>query len=174
MTKQGLVHIYCGDGKGKTTAAMGLALRCAGHDEKVVVAQFLKDGTSGECRLLDALPNVQVLSCNPYGKFSFQMSQQEKTETRIAIGQVFASAVQAAQEARLLVLDEAMSAMTCGFLDTDVVVDFLRHRPAGLEVVLTGRNPPQAVTALADYISEIQKVRHPFDSGLAARDGIER
>ena len=82
MRENGLVHIYCGDGKGKTTAAMGLALRSIGHRKPVVIAQFLKDGTSGECRFLGALEHVTVLAANPVGKFSFAMTDTEKDVTK--------------------------------------------------------------------------------------------
>ena len=78
MRENGLVHIYCGDGKGKTTAAMGLALRSIGHHKPVVIAQFLKDGTSGECRFLGALDHVTILSANPVGKFSLCNERHRK------------------------------------------------------------------------------------------------
>ena len=74
----GLIHLYCGGGKGKTTAAVGLTVRCAGRGNKVVFAQFLKDGTSGECRVLAKLPDVTVMAANPVGKFSFRMTDAEK------------------------------------------------------------------------------------------------
>ena len=80
MTNKACVHLYCGDGKGKTTAAVGLAVRFAGRGGKVVLAQFLKDGTSGECRALAGLKNVTMLAANPCGKFSFQMSGEEKAD----------------------------------------------------------------------------------------------
>ena len=76
----GLIHIYCGGGKGKTTAAVGLTVSCAGRGNKVVFAQFLKDGTSGECRVLAKLPDVTVMAANPVGKFSFRMTDAEKRE----------------------------------------------------------------------------------------------
>ena len=78
----GLIHLYCGGGKGKTTAAVGLTVRCAGRGNKVVFAQFLKDGTSGECRVLAKLPDVTVMAANPVGKFSFRMTDAEKREQR--------------------------------------------------------------------------------------------
>ena len=78
MSETGLIHIYCGEGKGKTTAAVGLAVRHAGFGGKVVLAQFLKDGTSSECRALSKLENVTMLAANPCGKFSFQMTEEEK------------------------------------------------------------------------------------------------
>ena len=88
----GLIHIYCGDGKGKTTASVGLAVRCAGRGNKVVFAQFLKDGTSGECRVLAKLPDVTVMAANPVGKFSFRMTEAEKRETADALTRTFDAA----------------------------------------------------------------------------------
>ena len=91
MKTSGLVHLYCGNGKGKTTAAVGLAVRHAGHGGKVVFAQFLKDGSSGECRVLAKL-GVTVLAANPAGKFTFRMTDDEKTETAAALGRTFDAA----------------------------------------------------------------------------------
>ena len=82
----GLIHLYCGGGKGKTTAAVGLTVRCAGRGNKVVFAQFLKDGTSGECRVLAKLPDVTVMAANPVGKFSFRMTDAEKREPALPCG----------------------------------------------------------------------------------------
>ena len=140
----GLIHLYCGGGKGKTTAAVGLTVRCAGRGNKVVFAQFLKDGTSGECRVLAKLPEVTVMAANPVGKFSFRMTDAEKRET-----------------------------ISCGFLDEKTVVKFLETKPETLEVVLTGRGPSEALQAHADYITEMKMQRHPFEKGIAAREGIE-
>ena len=93
MKTSGLVHLYCGDGKGKTTAAVGLAVRHAGHGGKVVFAQFLKDGSSGECRVLAKL-GVTVLAANPAGKFTFCMTDEEKAETAAALGRTFDAAAE--------------------------------------------------------------------------------
>ena len=171
----GLVHLYCGEGKGKTTAAVGLAVRCAGHGGKVVFAQFLKDGTSGECRVLAKLPAVTLLAANPVGKFSFRMTDEEKQETAQALTRTFRAATDFAvrEQAQLLVLDEVCAAVSCGFLDEREVLDWLEHRPDTLEVVLTGRGPSEALQAHADYITEMTKRRHPYEKGIAAREGIE-
>ena len=171
----GLIHLYCGDGKGKTTAAVGLTVRCAGHGNKVVFAQFLKDGTSGECRVLAKLPNVTMLAANPVGKFSFRMTDAEKRQTADALARTFTAATDFAvrEHARLLVLDEVCSAISCGFLEEKAVVDFLETRPDDLEVVLTGRNPSENLQAHADYITEMKMRRHPYEKGVAAREGIE-
>ena len=170
----GLIHMYCGDGKGKTTAAMGLALRCAYYGEPIVIAQFLKSGASGEVQMLRNLPNVTYFGGNPTEKFSFQMSEDEKKEMACMEQALFTQAITCAQHARMLVLDEVAAAMSCGFLPKEMLVDFLQHKPQTLEVVLTGRNPPAEVLALANYVSEIQKVKHPFDAGMGAREGIEQ
>lgn len=176
MRKQGLVHLYCGDGKGKTTAAMGLALRSIGHRKSVVIAQFLKDGTSGECRFLSTLDHVTVLAANPVGKFSFAMTEAEKEQTKNAIGRTFDAATQFAvrEHTFLLILDEVCAAITCGFLEEDRVISFLQNKPDTLEVVMTGRDPSERLQAEADYISEICKRKHPYDRGIGAREGIEQ
>lgn len=176
MREQGLVHLYCGDGKGKTTAAMGLALRSIGHRKPVVIAQFLKDGTSGEVRFLSTLEQVTVLAANPVGKFSFAMTEAEKEQTKNAIERTFNAATQFAvrEHAFLLILDEICAAITCGFLDEDRVISFLQNKPDTLEVVMTGRDPSDRLQEEADYISEICKRKHPYDRGIGAREGIEQ
>ena len=174
MKNSGLVHLYCGDGKGKTTAAVGLAVRHSGRGGKVVFAQFLKDGTSGECRVLAKL-GVTVLAANPVGKFSFRMTEEEKAETAAALGRTFDAATGFAvrEKATLLVLDEVCAAVNCGFLPEKTLTEFLESRPDSLEVVLTGRDPSENLQMHADYITEMKKRRHPFDEGVAAREGIE-
>ena len=174
MKNSGLVHLYCGDGKGKTTAAVGLAVRHSGRGGKVVFAQFLKDGSSGECRVLAKL-GVTVLAANPVGKFSFRMTEEEKAETAAALGRTFDAATGFAvrERATLLVLDEICAAVNCGFLPEKTLTEFLESRPDSLEVVLTGRDPSENLQVHADYITEMKKRRHPFDEGVAAREGIE-
>lgn len=175
MTNKACVHLYCGDGKGKTTAAVGLAVRFAGRSGKVVLAQFLKDGTSGECRALAKLETVTMLAANPVRKFSFQMNEEEKQRTADAVQRTFATATGYAvrEGAGLLILDEVCAAISCGFLDEQAVLDFLDGRSDTLEVVLTGRDPSEALQERADYITEMVKCRHPFDDGVTAREGIE-
>lgn len=174
MKNSGLVHLYCGDGKGKTTAAVGLAVRHSGRGGKVVFAQFLKDGTSGECCVLAKL-GVTVLAANPVGKFSFRMTEEEKAETAAALDRTFDAATGFAvrERATLLVLDEICAAVNCGFLPEKTLTEFLESRPDSLEVVLTGRDPSENLQMHADYITEMKKRRHPFDEGVAAREGIE-
>lgn len=172
--EQGLVHIYCGDGKGKTTCAFGLALRCAGTGAQVRIAQFLKSGDSGEVTAMQQFDNVELLRAKQGTKFTFQMNAAEKAQAARDHTQLLRQVFADTQHLRMLVLDEIMAACTTGMVDTDELVSLIQARPPELEVVLTGRNPPQALLDLADYITEMKKIRHPYDKGITARRGIER
>ena len=172
-SKTGLIHLYSGDGKGKTTAAMGLALRAAGNGLPVVIVQFLKDGSSGECQVFRQLPGVVTYAVNPSGKFSFRMTADERRQTAEAVTALFRKVTAAPPAPGLLVLDEVCAALTNGFLSEAELLDFLQKKPPTLEVVLTGRAPCESLCALADYHSEIQKRRHPYEKGISARPGIE-
>ena len=169
----GLIHLYCGDGKGKSPAAAGLALRAAGAGKRVLFLQFFKDGSSSEISLLKQLPGVEVLICpRHFGRFR-NMSEEQKAEAREAYGALFEEACRKAQEKDLLVLDEAVSACGHGVIPEEKLLAFLRDKPEELEVVLTGREPSEGLYAAADYITRMEKLRHPFDVGIPARLGIE-
>ena len=172
--QQGLVQIYYGDGKGKTTAAFGLAFRCAGWGRKVVIAQFLKSGAGGEVKAAERFPELTVLRTKDIHKFTFQMDDEEKAATAVNCQELFrqATALAAEQQARLLVLDEAIDA-TYGFLPMDELCAWLDSRPEGLEVVITGHSIPQELADRADYISHVVKEKHPYDRGVMARKEIE-
>ena len=173
--ENGRIHIYCGDGKGKTTAAVGLAVRASGSGKKVLFLQFLKGEESGERQALRLLPGVTVYPNPEHIKFSFQMTEAEKDEVRAANDHRFKDAAIEAIEkgCDLLILDEAIGALQTGLLSRALVLFYLRTKPKGLEIVLTGRDPDQELMELADYISEVKKLRHPFDQGEQARQGIE-
>lgn len=169
----GLIHLYCGDGKGKTTAALGLALRAAGAGKQVVFTQFFKDGSSSEIGPLAALPGVRVFHADTVRGFYRNMTPTQREQAGKDYTALFRQVTQAAQEADLLILDEIVSACNRGVVPEKLVTDFLREKPVRLEVVLTGRNPSAALLELADYITEMRKLRHPFDRGIGARKGIE-
>lgn len=169
----GLIHLYCGDGKGKTTAALGLTLRAAGAGKQVVFTQFFKDGSSSEMEPLAALPGVLVFHANTVRGFYRNMTPSQREQAGKDYTALFRQVTQAAQEADLLILDEIVSACNRGVVPEKLVTDFLREKPARLEVVLTGRNPSSALLELADYVTEMRKLRHPFDRGIGARKGIE-
>lgn len=174
-TRQGLIHIYCGDGKGKTTAAVGLIVRAAGHGRRVLLVQFLKSGMSGEISILNQLSGVRIIAGQITAKFSNQMTEDEKRQTLELHQDYLQQAINAslAGELDLLVLDEAMGAMTAGLLSQTDLFYFLRRKPPELEIVMTGRNPPPEIMDLADYVSEMRCLRHPFEKGFPAREGIE-
>lgn len=172
----GLIHIYCGDGKGKTTAALGLSLRAAGRGMQVCIVQFLKSTETGELNILRQIPNVQIIRSQEHLGFTFRMNEEQKRHAALVQQELFAkaSATALSGSCDLLVLDEIMAAINSGMVEAEQVKQLLCSKPEELEVVLTGRNPPEELIELADYVSQIQKVKHPFDRGIAARDGIER
>ncbi len=169
---QGLIHLYCGDGNGKTTAAAGLAARMAGAGGRVIFAQFYKDGTSCEVKALAGL-GVAAMNCKTVpGRFS-RMDEAARCRAKEDYGRFLLSVFALSGQADLLVLDEVVSACNHGTVEEGRLLRFLQQKPAGLEVVLTGRDPSDRLMALADYVTQMQKVRHPFDRGVAARRGIE-
>lgn len=169
----GLIHIYCGDGKGKTTAAAGLAVRAAGAGKKVVFTQFFKDGSSSEVKVLRDVENIQVMHCKTVRGFFRRMSDAEKARASEDYTRLLSDVLSAAKGAQLLILDEIVSACNHGTVAETAVTDFLLSKPENLEVVLTGRNPSDALLKLADYVTEMRKIRHPYDRGVTARKGIE-
>jgi len=174
--ESGKIHIYCGDGKGKSTAAAGLAMRCAGSGRKVLFVQFLKDGTSSETALLKCLPGVEVLHCERNYGFTFSMTEAEWAEAAKAYEMLMELALEKAvnDHADLLVMDEFLSVYNTKMIDRKTALEFLCEKPGHLEVVLTGRNPREELIRIADYVTEMKKIRHPYEEqGLPAREGIE-
>ena len=174
--KTGLIHIYCGDGKGKTTTGMGLCARAAGYGYRVLIYQFMKDNSTSERKVLELSENITIVDGLPQEKFSFQMTPEEKEERRAYYAMQFDAVTRKACEEHysVLFLDEIIYTIRAGLLDEAPVLDFLKKKPADLEVILTGQNPDQALLEAADYVSEIRKVKHPFDRGIPARKRIER
>ncbi len=172
---KGLIHIYCGDGKGKTTAAIGLAVRAVGSDMKVVFTQFMKGNSSNEINVLEKIENINLIFCDKQFGFVWNMTRQEKEEAKIEYTKQFEKTVRYAidNNADLLIMDEFMSCFELQFIDNKKALEFLKNKPENLEIVLTGRNPSKELCDLADYITDMQKIKHPFDNGLIARKGIE-
>lgn len=172
----GLIHIYCGDGKGKTTAAVGLAVRCAGRGNKVLLVQFLKSRDSGELYSLAKLPDIEVMRGKESKKFTFQMNEEEKHALLIEHNKMFEHVLAKIKNGgySLLILDEVIGALNAKVFEMPKLIEFLRHKPENLEVVLTGRNPAPELVEIADYVSEMRKVKHPMDKGIMAREGIEK
>lgn len=166
-----MIHLYCGNGKGKTTAAMGLALRAAGRGERVVIAQFLKGADSGERYALAKLPQVELLPLPEQVKFTFQMDEQERLEASRRCRALLDEARERAKDCFLLVLDEACAAVNSGLLPLEELLDCLDNLTC--EIVLTGRDPAPQLLERADYITQMEPLRHPYQRGITARKGIE-
>ena len=176
MSANGQIHVYYGDGKGKTTAALGLALRAVGCEKNVVVAQFLKDRVCGEHNSLAQLSNVTLFRGKPArGKFVRDMSDEEKQETKASQDECLKNALELVNSGKcdVLILDEVIDAYSLGVLDTEMLEELIYNKPDLLELVITGHNPDVRLLERADYITEMVKHKHPYDVGLCARQGIE-
>lgn len=168
----GLVHVYTGDGKGKTTAALGLCARAVGHGYSAMIVQFMKTGgTYGENFL--RLPGLTVI---PAGHDCLVFSQEitQADRDKAAEGLAVARHALSAGEFDIVVLDEVSVAIKFGLLRVQDVVEAVISRHPGVEVVLTGRKAPQELLDLADYVSEVAAVRHPYSKGLLSRQGVDR
>ncbi len=166
-----MIHLYCGNGKGKTTAAMGLALRAAGRGKPVVIAQFLKGENSGERRILERLPQVNLLPLPETIQFTFAMSKEEKEKEKVRYQCMLKEIADAAQVCELLILDEVCAAVNTGMISLQAILQLLDELTC--EIVMTGREPVQELKQRADYITCMEKVKHPYDEGICAREGIE-
>lgn len=186
-----MIHVYYGDGKGKTTAAMGLALRALAAGMRVCIVQFLKDGTSGEAAALAAMPGVALLSDGATAKFSFQMDESERTASRKLHDENLCEAMRLVREGAcdLLVLDEALDAVNAELVDEALLREAVALGMEGtsrqrLEVVVTGHRRASDGTTpgerffawlidRADYVTQMRCEKHPYAAGVAARKGIE-
>ncbi|MHB1341462.1 MAG: cob(I)yrinic acid a,c-diamide adenosyltransferase [Coriobacteriia bacterium] len=172
-TRTGLVQVYTGDGKGKTTAGTGLAVRARGAGLDVAFVQFVKGGPrSSELGMLEAL-GVEV--SRPAQAPTGLLGNGATEEDYRAAAEAWGIAAEAIGSGRydLVVLDEACIALAHEFIEETAVLAVLAARPAHVEVVLTGRGAPDALVAAADLVTEMRLVKHPYDGGVPARRGIE-
>ena len=171
--RKGLVHIYTGDGKGKTTAATGLAVRALGRGQRVLFAHFLKpaEPKSGEDLLFDRLDNIHLLTSG-VGVIASKATPEEVAES---VAKAFTEIRRLVESEAfdLVILDEMNLVLHKGYLPLAELQHFIETRPAGLNLVLTGRYAPEEVKQLADLVTVMQKEKHPYDQGIPAREGIE-
>ena len=174
MKTDGLLHLYIGDGKGKTTAAIGMAVRMAGCGKKVFFSQFLKGRPTGELASFETM-GITLRRTADVKKFLPDMNEQEREQCAAQCRDCFAAAWEAMASGKyaLVVLDEVLDAVNCGMIARDALAAALRGRHPETEVVLTGRNPGEELMELADYVSEIVCRKHPYQRGIPARRGIE-
>lgn len=168
----GMVQVYTGDGKGKTTAALGLALRAAGHGLRVYIGQFMKGVRYGELAALANVPNIQI---KQFGRPQW-VDPQGVTDEDIAMAQqALKDGTDALQSGGydIVILDEINVAAAWGLLAVEQVVELIRSRPSNVELVLTGRCAPSQVLESADLITEMREIKHPYHKGVISRQGIE-
>jgi cob(I)alamin adenosyltransferase len=171
--ERGLVQVYTGNGKGKTTAAFGLALRAAGRGLKVYIIQFIKGGFDyGELYTVDKLPN---LTLKAFGRGEFITAKPpDKEDVRLA-EQALQLAKQTVKSGKydVIILDEVNVALTLKLIDLEEVLKLIQNKPNHVELVLTGRNAPVQVIDASDYVTEMREVKHPYSKGYQSRKGIE-
>lgn len=173
MLQRGFVQIYTGNGKGKTTAALGLALRCAGAGGNVFFCQFLKKGDSSEWM---ALKHLQTsITHRAFGTGKFIRDEPSAEDQQLArAGMDEARQALCSGDYDLIVLDELLGALAKGLVDMEEIFDLLKRRPAQSELVITGRNAPAKLIEKADLVTEMREVKHYYQQGIAARKGIEK
>ena len=169
----GCVHVYTGNGKGKTTAALGLCLRAVGAGYRVYIAQFMKAGNYSELKALKRLGDQVTVAQFGSGRFvrgtpSDDDMQKAREGYQAALAALTGGAYQ------MVILDECLVAMNQGLLSMDALQSILDQRPETVELILTGRHAPSEVVAQADLVTEMQEVKHYFHKGITARDGIEK
>lgn len=185
ISKLGLVHIITGDGKGKTTASLGLALRAAGNGLRVYVIQFLKSGFTGELASLQKLSNIEIMQfgvdaikerqgklefVDKTGRFVFQPDTVEQDAAQQ--GWDHAKNIIASGDYNLVVMDEINCVLDKGLIPIEEVIEIIKSHGT-VELILTGRDAPAAIKELADYVNEVKSLKHPWQKGIKARKGVE-
>jgi len=175
MEMFGLTHIYHGDGKGKTTAAIGLAIRAAGSGKKVLFTQFMKGSVTSELAILEKVENIRVLRSSKDFGFFYQMSEEDKKEICKEQNRILDEIKKAIEEGTcdVIVFDEITYAYRYQLLDREKMEQLFDNSDL-VEKIVTGRDPDVFFLERADYITEMKKQRHPFDKGIPARIGIEK
>lgn len=173
--EKGLIHVYCGDGKGKTTAATGLAVRAAGRDKKIVFAQFMKGNDSGELTAMKQIPGIEIIrNSRNYGFFN-QMGDQDRKAITAEHNEILDRITERInkRECDMLILDEFTYPYGYGLIDRIRAEQIVKNKPEALELIITGREPAAFLMEEADYITEMRCIRHPYEKGIEARYGIE-
>ncbi len=176
--QHGYIQVYTGNGKGKTTASLGLAMRALGRCWKVLIIMFTKGGDDyGELNAFrelapDIANNLKIVQAG-LDRIVYLDNQNEKDREEILKGWELAKKAIKNDEYQLIILDEANIAIDLGIIDVDEVVEVLKNKPDNMEIVLTGRNAHPKIIEIAHLVSNIEPVKHYWDTGIAARKGIE-
>ena len=169
---KGLIQVYTGDGKGKTTAALGLALRAAGRNMKVLIVQFMKKWDYGELHSIKLVPNITL---ETFGTKEFiHKGKVEKIDYEEA-EKAFSFGVEGMHSGNydIVIFDELNMALYYELLDLKEVIQKMKEKPQNVEIVITGRRAPEEIIEIADLVTEMKEVKHPYQKGVEARRGIE-
>ncbi len=171
-----MIQLYIGDGKGKTTAAVGQAVRAWGWRKRILFAQFLKCGETGEIHALESLEGIVIFRPQMRHKgFIWNMDEKSLADTLEDLGRGFEKLCEIVKSGHwaMIVLDEILDAIQCGFISEEGLLDLANSLPEGTELILTGRSASQKLREAAQYITLLSKEKHPYDLGILARKGIE-
>ena len=172
--ERGLVHVYYGDGRGKTSIALGTALRACGHGLRVKVVQLLKGIPNlGECKVQDELPNFEVKQFGlPAYVFNKNAGGKEREQAKAGLSDAESSLKSGKYD--VVIIDEAMYALEFGMISLEEILSVMKSKPREVELILTGgRNLPREILELADYVSHVVMEKHPYNRGIKARKGID-
>jgi cob(I)alamin adenosyltransferase len=171
--KKGLIQVYTGNGKGKTSAAFGLALRAVGRGLKVYVVQFIKGGFDyGELHVVEQLPNFRIKA---FGRGRFVAEMPPKDEDFKLAKEAFklAQDIVNSGEYDIVILDEINIALSLRLIGVEEVTSLIRNKPTHVELILTGRDAPPEIVTIADLVTEMKEIKHPYSQGEPPRKGIE-
>ena len=178
MITKGLVQIYTGNGKGKTTAAIGLAVRAAGHENLVMFCQFLKPASLeiGERKTIEGIAGISLKTIND--KWDMRKSLDEHVTRKTVMGEIgdfFDEIIPAAQQkaCNVIILDEIAFCVRHGLVSIEKVAELIEKRDPAVEIVMTGRDATAELITLADLVTEMKEIKHPFEQDIHARKGIE-
>lgn len=173
-SKLGLIHVYTGTGKGKTTAALGLALRAMGHGIRVLIVQFMKTpGFYNECKAAERLDDIDIVSTARSCLIYEEEAQPEDYEAAKEALRIAEEGMQSGDYG-LVIMDEINVAVKWDLVGAQEVMEAVRSRGEGVEVVLTGRYAPREFLEMADYVTEMDCIRHPYEKGTVSRSGIDK
>jgi len=175
MMAKGLIHVYTGDGKGKTTAAIGLAIRAIGHGKNVLILQFLKSRSKDSGEIITARKNgIKVIKFKDMKSPLFDRDVKP-SELKESVRKALAFSLKEIKSNSydLIILDEFNNLLNSGLVSMEEVKKIIEEKPARLELVFTGRGAPKELIKLADYVTEMRMVKHPFNKGIKGRKGIE-
>ncbi len=172
---KGLIHLYTGEGKGKTTAAIGLAVRAAGAGKKVVFSQFMKGRKTSELNSLELIPGITIVRSEKELGWLKRDDEAQCEMFRVVHNEILDKIAELIQngECDVLIMDEITYPFNYGVIDKKKLEDIIDNKPGDMEIVMTGRNADEMLSEKADYITYMEKIRHPYDKGIDARRGIE-